>query len=150
MSLLLPEAGRPALSPGHSPPSGAPGYPTGVRTTHQPSATLAPPTFFPTQLLSTLEPSSSLLGTLGHPSLLQGEAVGTPSSPRGPEGPRLGTGLSCWHLGATYESGSRWSQPGCSPCFCQVGAKSPGFPGRVSRVCLSVAETLDCTCRMER
>ncbi|XP_055469888.1 von Willebrand factor C and EGF domain-containing protein isoform X1 [Psammomys obesus] len=127
MSLLLPEAGRLALSPGHSPPPGPPGYPTGVRTTRQPSTTLALPTFFPARLLSTPVPSSSLLGTLGPPSLLQGGAIGTPSSPRGPEGPRLGTGLSpCRHLGVTYESGSLWSQPGCSPCLCQDGEVTCG------------------------
>lgn len=136
MSLLLPEAGRPALSPGHSPPSGAPGYPTGVRTISQPSTTQALPTFFPTQSLSTPAPSSSPLGTLGRPSFLQGEAVGTPSLPRGPESPNLGAGpSSCWHLGATYESGSRWNQPGCSQCLCQVGVKSPGCPGGGSGVC---------------
>lgn len=150
MSLLLPEAGRPALSPGHSPPPGAPGYPTGVRTTHQPSTTLALPTFFPTQLLSTPGPSSSLLGTLGPPSLLQGEAVGTPSLPRGPEGTSLGTGLSsCRHQGATYESGSRWSQPGCSQCLCQVGVKSPGLPWW-SVWGLTVTATPACVSRMER
>ncbi|XP_031245550.1 von Willebrand factor C and EGF domain-containing protein isoform X3 [Mastomys coucha] len=127
MSLLLPEAGRPALSPGHSPPSGAPGYPTGVRTVSQPSTTQALPTFFPTQSLSTPAPSSSPLGTLGRPSFLQGEAVGTPSLPRGPESPNLGAGpSSCWHLGATYESGSRWNQPGCSQCLCQDGEVTCG------------------------
>ncbi|NP_082189.1 von Willebrand factor C and EGF domain-containing protein precursor [Mus musculus] len=126
MSLLLPEAGRPALSPGHSPPPGAPGYPTGVRTISQPSTTQVLPTFFPTQLISTPVPSSSPLGTLGPPSLLQG-AVGTPSSPRGPESPKLGAGSSsCWHLGATYESGSRWNQPGCSQCLCQDGEVTCG------------------------
>lgn len=136
MSLLLPEAGRPALSPGHSPPPGAPGYPTGVRTISQPSATQAPPTFFATQLTSTPLPSSSPLGTLGPPSLLHREVVGTPSSPRGPESPKLGAGpSSCWHLGATYESGSRWRQPGCSQCLCQVGMKSPSCPGGVSGLC---------------
>lgn len=127
MSLLLPEAGRPALSPGHSPPPGAPGYPTGVRTISQPSATQAPPTFFATQLTSTPLPSSSPLGTLGPPSLLHREVVGTPSSPRGPESPKLGAGpSSCWHLGATYESGSRWRQPGCSQCLCQDGEVTCG------------------------
>ncbi|XP_029328462.1 von Willebrand factor C and EGF domain-containing protein isoform X3 [Mus caroli] len=126
MSLLLPEAGRPALSPGHSPPPGAPGYPTGVRTISQPSTTQILPTFFPTQLISTPVPSSSPPGTLGPPSLLQG-AVGTPSSPRGPESPKLGAGpSSCWHLGATYESGSRWNQPGCSQCLCQDGEVTCG------------------------
>lgn len=127
MSLLLPEAGRPALSPGHSPPPGAPGYPTGVRTISQPSATQAPPTFFATQLTSTPLPSSSPLGTLGPPSLLHREVVGTPSSPRGPESPKLGAGpSSCRHLGATYESGSRWRQPGCSQCLCQDGEVTCG------------------------
>ncbi|XP_008820680.1 von Willebrand factor C and EGF domain-containing protein isoform X1 [Nannospalax galili] len=122
MPLLFPEAGRPALSPGHSPPPGAPGPLTGVRTTRLPSATLALPTSFPTQMLSTPVPSFSFLGTLRHPSLLKGEAVGTPSPPKGPEGPGLATEpSSCWHLGATHESGSRWSQPGCSQCLCQDG-----------------------------
>lgn len=134
MSLLLPEAGRPALSPGHSPPPGAPGYPTGVRIISQPSTTQALPTFVPTQLISTPVPSSSPLGTLGPPSLLQGEAVGTPFSPRGPESPKLRAG-SCWYLGTTYESGSHWNQPGCSQCLCQVGVKSPGCPRVLSGVC---------------
>lgn len=130
MSLLRPEAGRPALSPG------APGYPSGVRTTYQSSTTLGLPTFFPTQLLSTPGPSSSLLGTLRPPLLLQGEAVGTPSSPRVPEGAKIGTGLSsCRYQGATYQSGSRWNQPECSQCLCQVSVTSPGRPGGVSGVC---------------
>ncbi|XP_012518162.1 PREDICTED: von Willebrand factor C and EGF domain-containing protein isoform X3 [Propithecus coquereli] len=127
MLLLLPEAGRPALSPGHSPPSGAPGPPAGVRTTRLPSPTPPLPTSSPsapTRLLSTPMatpvPTASLLGTLRPPSLLQGEVVGTPSSPRGPEAPRLATWPSpCQHLGATYESGSHWTEPGCSQCWCE-------------------------------
>ncbi|XP_047373054.1 von Willebrand factor C and EGF domain-containing protein isoform X4 [Sciurus carolinensis] len=129
MSLLLPESGRPALSPGHSPPPGAPGPPAGARTTRLPPPTPAPPTLSPsapTWLLSTLMatpvPSASLLGTPRPPSFLQGEAVGTPSSPRGPESPRLATGPSpCWHLGAMYESGSHWTEPRCSQCWCEDG-----------------------------
>ncbi|XP_053417477.1 von Willebrand factor C and EGF domain-containing protein isoform X3 [Nycticebus coucang] len=129
MLLLLPEAGRPALSPGHSPPSGAPGPPIEVKTTHLPSPT--PPLHtsshsVPTRVLSTpmatLVPTASLLRTLRPPSLLQGEGLGTPSSPRGPEVPRLATRPSpCWHLGAIYESGSRWTEPGCSQCWCEDG-----------------------------
>ncbi|XP_063464567.1 von Willebrand factor C and EGF domain-containing protein isoform X8 [Pan paniscus] len=129
MLLLLPEAGRPALSPGHSPPSGAPGPPAGVRTTRLPSPTPRLPTSSPSApvwLLSTLMatpvPTASLLGNLRPPSLLQGEVMGTPSSPRGPESPRLAAGPSpCWHLGAMHESRSRWTEPGCSQCWCEDG-----------------------------
>ncbi|XP_014440127.1 von Willebrand factor C and EGF domain-containing protein isoform X2 [Tupaia chinensis] len=127
MLLLLPEAGRPALSPGHSPPPGAPGPPAGVRLTHLPPPTPALLTASPSapmRLLSTLMatpvPTASLPGTPRPPSLFQGEAVGTPSSPRGPE--VLATGPSpCWHLGAMYESGGRWTEPGCSQCWCKDG-----------------------------
>lgn len=141
MLLLLPEAGRPALSPGHSPPSGAPGPPTGVRTTRLPSPTPALPTSSAsalTQLLSapmaTPVPSPSPLGTLRPPSRIQEKVVVTPSLPRGPEATQLAPGPSaCWHLGAMHESGSRWTEPGCSQCWCEVGVRGPpGFPGLVS------------------
>ncbi|XP_077818772.1 von Willebrand factor C and EGF domain-containing protein isoform X16 [Macaca mulatta] len=129
MLLLLPEAGRPALSPGHSPPSGAPGPPAGVRTARLPSPTPPLPTSSPSApvwLLSTLMatpvPTASLLGNLRPPSLLHGEVMGTPSSPRGPQAPWLAAGPSpCWHLGAMLESGSRWTEPGCSQCWCKDG-----------------------------
>ncbi|XP_040140183.1 von Willebrand factor C and EGF domain-containing protein isoform X3 [Ictidomys tridecemlineatus] len=129
MPLLLPELGRPALSPGHSPPPGAPGPPAGTRTTHLPSPTSPPPSFFPsapTRLLSTLMatpgPSAALLRTPRPPSFLQGEVVGTPSSPRGPGSPRLAARPSpCWHLGAVHESGSHWTEPRCSQCWCEDG-----------------------------
>ncbi|XP_061059424.1 von Willebrand factor C and EGF domain-containing protein isoform X3 [Eubalaena glacialis] len=129
MLLLLPEAGRPALSPGHSPPSGAPGPPTGVRTTRLPPPTPALPTASAsalTQLLSTPMatpvPSPSLLGTLRPPSQIQEKVVVTPSLPRGPEATQLAPGPSaCWHLGAMHESGSRWTEPGCSQCWCEDG-----------------------------
>nr|XP_033716671.1 von Willebrand factor C and EGF domain-containing protein isoform X3 [Tursiops truncatus] len=129
MLLLLPEAGRPALSPGHSPPSGAPGPPTGVRTTRLPSPTPALPTSSAsalTQLLSapmaTPVPSPSPLGTLRPPSRIQEKVVVTPSLPRGPEATQLAPGPSaCWHLGAMHESGSRWTEPGCSQCWCEDG-----------------------------
>lgn len=132
--LLLPEAGRPALYAGHSPPSGAPGPPTGVRAASQPSPTRAPPTSFPAapkQLPPTLMaapvPSASLLGTLGPPSQLQEV---TPALPRGPAATRLAPGPSaCWHLGAMYESGSRWKEPECSQCWCKVGGGPRGCPG---------------------
>lgn len=131
MLLLLPEAGRPALSPGHSPPSGAPGPPAGVRTTSLASPTPAPHTWPPATLVATPVPSASLLGTLGPPSQLQEV---TPYLPRGPEATWLAPGSSaCWHLGATYESGSRWTEAGCSQCRCQVGGRDPGgCPGPVS------------------
>ncbi|XP_036916409.1 von Willebrand factor C and EGF domain-containing protein isoform X2 [Sturnira hondurensis] len=129
MLLLLPEAGRPALSPGHSPPSGAPGPPAGVRTTCLPSPTPALPTASPSAptrlmstLMATLVPSVHLLGTLGPPSQLQDKVVVTPSLPRGPTAPQPAPGPSaCWHLGATYESGSHWTEPGCSQCWCEDG-----------------------------
>uniref|UniRef100_A0A8C9JUQ6 von Willebrand factor C and EGF domains n=1 Tax=Panthera tigris altaica TaxID=74533 RepID=A0A8C9JUQ6_PANTA len=122
MLLLLPEAGRPALSPGHSPPSGAPGPPAGVRTTSLLSPTPAPHTWPPATLVATPVPSASLLGTLGPPSQLQEV---TPYLPRGPEATWLAPGSSaCWHLGATYESGSRWTEAGCSQCRCQNGEVS--------------------------
>lgn len=138
MLLRLPEAGRPALSPGHSPPSGAPGLPTGVRTTSLPSPTPVPATSLPsapTRLLATLVatpvPSASLLGTLGPPTQLQEV---TPSLPRGPVATQMAPGSpACWHRGAMYESGSRWTEPGCSQCWCQVGGRDPGgCPGLVS------------------
>uniref|UniRef100_A0A452G3Y4 von Willebrand factor C and EGF domain-containing protein n=1 Tax=Capra hircus TaxID=9925 RepID=A0A452G3Y4_CAPHI len=129
MLLLLPEAGRPALSPGHSPPSGAPGPPTGVRSTRPPPPSPALSTFSPsapTPLLSTPVatpvPHPSLLGTLRPPAQLQEKTAVTPPLPRGPETTRLAPGPSaCWHLGATYESGSRWTEPGCSQCWCEDG-----------------------------
>lgn len=132
MLLLLPEAGRPAFSPGHSPPSGAPGPPAGVRTTCLPSPTSALPTAPPpalTRLLSTPVampvPSVPLLGTLRPPSQLQEKAV-TPSLPRGPTAPQPTPGPSaCWHLGTMYESGRRWTEPGCSQCWCEVGVRGP-------------------------
>nr|XP_058161346.1 von Willebrand factor C and EGF domain-containing protein isoform X2 [Dasypus novemcinctus] len=121
MLLLLPEAGRLALSPGQSPPSGAPGPPTAVRSTRLPSPSRAPPTSSPsapTRLPSTLM-ATPVLGSLWPPSFLQGEVVVTPSSP---EATQLAPGPSpCWHRGATYESGSRWTEPGCSQCWCEEG-----------------------------
>lgn len=130
MLLLLPEAGRPALSPGHSPPSGAPGPPAGVRTTCLPSPTPALPTASPsapTRWPSTPVPSVPLLGTLRPPSQLQDKAVVTPSLPRGPTAPQPAPGPSaCRHLGATYESGSQWTEPGCSQCWCEVGVRGLG------------------------
>ncbi|XP_037694180.1 von Willebrand factor C and EGF domain-containing protein isoform X1 [Choloepus didactylus] len=129
MLLLLPEVGRPALSPGHSPPSRAPGPPTGVKSTRLPSPTRAlpasspsAPTRLPATPVAPPMPSASLLGSLWPPSFLQGEAVVTPSSPREPEATRLAPGLShCWYQGATHESGSRWTEPGCSQCWCEDG-----------------------------
>ncbi|XP_073902764.1 von Willebrand factor C and EGF domain-containing protein isoform X2 [Castor canadensis] len=115
MPLLLPEAGQPALSPGHSPPPEASGPPSRVRTTH------LPPTSFPTQRLSTPVPTVSLLGTLKLPSLLQGELLGTPKGPRPATGPD-----PCWHLGALYASGSHWPQPDCSQCWCEDGVVTCG------------------------
>ncbi|XP_007943208.2 von Willebrand factor C and EGF domain-containing protein [Orycteropus afer afer] len=134
MLLLLPEAGQPALSPGHSPPPGAPGPPTGVRTTCLPPPTPALPTSSspaPTPLLSTtmatLVPSASLLGSPRSPSL-QREAVVTPSLPQGPEaGMRLLPGPSpCWYQGAMHESASRWIEPGCTQCWCEDGEVTCG------------------------
>ncbi|XP_002721101.3 von Willebrand factor C and EGF domain-containing protein [Oryctolagus cuniculus] len=134
MLLLLPEAGWPALPPGHSPPPGAPGFPAGGKTTHPPSPTPALPSFSPSappRLLptptATPVPTTSLLGTIRPPSFLQGEAMGTPSSPRGPEAPPLATRPPpCWHLGAVYESGSHWTEAGCSQCWCQDGKVTCG------------------------
>uniref|UniRef100_A0A2K5R3U1 von Willebrand factor C and EGF domains n=1 Tax=Cebus imitator TaxID=2715852 RepID=A0A2K5R3U1_CEBIM len=136
MLLLLPEAARPALSPEHIPSSGAPGPPAGVRTTRLPSHTPPLPTFSPSAplwLLSTLMatpvPTAALLGNLRPPSLFQEEVMGTSSSPRGPEAPRLAAGPSpCWHLEATHESGSHWTEPGCSQCWCEVGTREAVRP----------------------
>ncbi|KAM5225687.1 von Willebrand factor C and EGF domain-containing protein isoform 3-T3 [Hipposideros larvatus] len=131
MLLLLPEAGRSAFSPGHSPPSGAPGPPARVRTTRLPLPTPALPTPSPSapmRLLSTPMamatpvPSAPLLGTLRPPSQFLEKAVVTPSLPRGPTAPWPAPGPSaCWHLGAVYELGSRWTEPGCSQCWCEDG-----------------------------
>ncbi|XP_054998967.1 von Willebrand factor C and EGF domain-containing protein [Sorex araneus] len=120
---LLPEAGRPPLSPGHSPPSGAPGPPAGVGTTRLPSPTPAPAASLPPapgQLPST--PTASPLGTLPPPSVLSEKAVSAPSLPGGPAATPLAPMPSaCWHLGAEYASGSRWTQPGCWQCCCEDG-----------------------------
>ncbi|CAK6449582.1 unnamed protein product [Pipistrellus nathusii] len=129
MLLLLPEAGRPALSLGRPPPSGAPGAPAGVRTTCLPSHPSAPPAASPSALarllatpMATPVPSVPLLGTL-RPSSQPHERAGvTPSPPRGPTAPQPTPGPSaCWHLGATYESGSHWTAPRCSQCWCEDG-----------------------------
>lgn len=131
--LLLPEAGRPAFSPGHSPPSGAPGSPARVRTTRRPSPTAtlltsspsAPVRLLPT-LTATPVPRAPLLGTVKPSSTLQEKAVVTPSLPTDPTVPQPAPGPSaCWHLGAMYELGSRWTEPGCSQCWCEVRVRSP-------------------------
>ncbi|XP_015989671.2 von Willebrand factor C and EGF domain-containing protein isoform X8 [Rousettus aegyptiacus] len=127
--LLLPEAGRPAFSPGHSPPSGAPGSPARVRTTRRPSPTAALLTSSPSapvRLLPTLTatpvPRAPLLGTTKPSSTLQEKAAVTPSLPADPTVPQPAPGPSaCWHLGAMYELGSRWTEPGCSQCWCEDG-----------------------------
>uniref|UniRef100_A0A8C5KBU5 von Willebrand factor C and EGF domain-containing protein n=1 Tax=Jaculus jaculus TaxID=51337 RepID=A0A8C5KBU5_JACJA len=135
MPLLLPEAGPPALSPGHSPPPGDPGHPDGASTTRLPPPALTRATSFPMHLLSTPVPSASLPGTPRPPSLLQGEAVRSPNSPKGPDGPRLTAGSShCRHLGTIYESGSHWTQPGCSQCVCEDGKVTCG-PVRCAAAC---------------
>ncbi|XP_049636818.1 von Willebrand factor C and EGF domain-containing protein [Suncus etruscus] len=114
--LVLLETGRPPHSPGHSPPSGAPGLPAGVRTTHLPSPTHAPPA----SLLST--PVASPSGTRMPASHLSEKALHPPSLPGGPAATSLAPAPSvCWHLGTMYESGSRWTQPGCSQCCCEDG-----------------------------
>ncbi|KAM8818905.1 von Willebrand factor C and EGF domain-containing protein isoform 2-T2 [Rhynchonycteris naso] len=123
MLLLLPEAGLPALSPGHSLPSGTP------RTTCLPSPAPALPAAAPSapmRLLSapvvTPVPSVPSLRTLRPPSQLQEKVVVTPSLPRGPTTPQSAAGPSvCWHLGTMYESGSHWTEPGCSQCWCKDG-----------------------------
>ncbi|XP_059566478.1 von Willebrand factor C and EGF domain-containing protein isoform X1 [Myotis daubentonii] len=125
--LLLPEAGRPALSPGHPPP-GAPGPPVGVRTTCPPAHTSSLPAASPSVLprlpstpMATPVPSVSLLGTL-RPSTQPQEKGVTPSLPRSPTAPQPTPGPSaCWHLGAMHESGSHWTEPGCSQCWCEDG-----------------------------
>ncbi|XP_075403672.1 von Willebrand factor C and EGF domain-containing protein [Tenrec ecaudatus] len=130
MLLLLPDTGQRALSPGHSPPPGAPGSPAGVRTTCLPPSTpglLTASTPTPAQLLSTPMatpvPSASLLGSLRPPSLLQGEVGVTPFLPRGPEtGDKLAPGPApCQHQGALHKAGSRWTEPGCTQCLCKDG-----------------------------
>ncbi|KAM5247278.1 von Willebrand factor C and EGF domain-containing protein [Ctenodactylus gundi] len=134
MPLLLPEAGQPALSLGHDPLPGAPGPPAGLRTSRPPAPTLVLHTsspLAPVWLLSTPMdtpgPVTSLLGTPRPPALLHGEMVGTPSSPRVPEAPRLAPVPSpCWDLGARRESGSRWAAPGCSQCWCEDGEVTCG------------------------
>ncbi|XP_036151747.1 von Willebrand factor C and EGF domain-containing protein isoform X7 [Myotis myotis] len=125
--LLLPEAGRPALSPGHPPP-GAPGPPAGVRTTCPPAHTSSLPAASPSVLarllstpMATPVPSVPLLGTL-RPSTQPQEKGVTPSLPRSPTAPQPTLGPSaCWHLGAMHESGSHWTEPGCSQCWCEDG-----------------------------
>ncbi|XP_006899950.1 PREDICTED: von Willebrand factor C and EGF domain-containing protein [Elephantulus edwardii] len=135
MLLLLPEAGQSALSPGHSPPPGAPGPPTGVRTTCHPPLTPAVPTAFPSApsrllstLMATLVPTSSFLGSPRPPSsVLQKELV-TPPPPQGPEpGGRLTLGPApCQHRGAVFKSGSHWTEPECAQCWCEDGEVSCG------------------------
>ncbi|KAG8505696.1 von Willebrand factor C and EGF domain-containing protein, partial [Galemys pyrenaicus] len=109
--LLLPEVGGPALSPGHSATSGAPGPPTRERTTHLPPPSPAPPTSTaaaPALLRPTPTSSASL--------------VGTPPWPRGPTTtPPALAPSACWHLGAVHEAGGRWMEPGCAQCRCEDG-----------------------------
>ncbi|XP_004874412.1 von Willebrand factor C and EGF domain-containing protein isoform X3 [Heterocephalus glaber] len=122
MALLLPEAGRPGLSPGHSPPPGAPGPLAVVRATRPPA-----PAWLPSTPMATPVPAATLLGTLGPPFLLHGGALATPSSPPGPKDRSLPPGPSpCWHLGVTYASGSRWAKPGCRQCWCEDGEVTCG------------------------
>ncbi|KAB0390283.1 hypothetical protein E2I00_001144, partial [Balaenoptera physalus] len=142
MLLLLPEAGRPALSPGHSPPSGAPGPPTGVRTTRLPSPTPALPTASASALMQLLStpvatpvPSPSLLGTLRPPSQIQEkvvdgevtcekvtcEAACSHPVPSGDGGCcPLCTG--CFHSGVIRAEGDVFSPPNqnCTVCVCLV------------------------------
>lgn len=132
--LLLPEAGRPALSPGHPPP-GAPGPPAGGRTTCLPAHTSLLPAASPSVLarlpstpMATPVPSVPLLGTL-RPSTQPQEKEVTPSLPRSPTAPQPTPGPSaCWHLGAMHESGSHWTEPGCSQCWCEVGESPQAAP----------------------
>ncbi|XP_004384005.1 von Willebrand factor C and EGF domain-containing protein [Trichechus manatus latirostris] len=126
MLLLLPEAGRPALSPGHSPPPGAPGPPTGVRTTCLPPPTPALPTSSPPVPMWPL--STTMATPMPSASLLQGEGVVTPSPPQGSEADtQLAVEPSpCWHQGGMHEPGSRWTQPGCTQCSCEDGEVTCG------------------------
>ncbi|XP_014400025.1 PREDICTED: von Willebrand factor C and EGF domain-containing protein [Myotis brandtii] len=125
--LLLPEASRPALSPGHPPP-GAPGPPAGVRTTCPPAHTSALPAASPSVLarlpstpMATPVPSIPLFRTLRPSSQPQEKGV-IPSLPRSPTAPQPTQGPSaCWHLGAMHDSGSHWTEPGCSQCWCEDG-----------------------------
>ncbi|XP_010631443.1 von Willebrand factor C and EGF domain-containing protein [Fukomys damarensis] len=121
MVLLLLEPGRPGLSPAHSPPPAPPHPLDTVRTTHPPA-----PVWHPSTPVATPVPVVTQLGTLGPPSLLQGEALGTPSSSHGPEDLSPPPGRSpCRHLGAVHASGSRWAKPGCRQCWCEVGVLVP-------------------------
>ncbi|XP_023562835.1 von Willebrand factor C and EGF domain-containing protein isoform X2 [Octodon degus] len=141
MALLLPHIGQPGLSPGHSPSPGAPGPFAGLGTTHPlgPFWLLSTPTAAPV-------PGASLLGTLGSPSLLQGEALATPSSPHDLEDQSLAPGLSpCWHLGAVHASGSRWAVPGCMQCWCEDGEVTCAKV-RCEAVCSHPAPALDGGC----
>ncbi|KAM6160055.1 von Willebrand factor C and EGF domain-containing protein [Erethizon dorsatum] len=110
MALLLP-------SPGHSPGPGVPGPVARVWPTRPPDRAWL--SYTP---MATPVPGASLLGTLGPRSLLQGAALGTPSSPHDREDQSPAPGPSpCWHLGAMYASGSRWAVPGCTQCWCEDG-----------------------------
>ncbi|XP_056657618.1 von Willebrand factor C and EGF domain-containing protein isoform X2 [Monodelphis domestica] len=138
MLLLFPESGPPALPPGHGPPSRAPGPHPVTKTTPLVPLTSALPTSStsawsptPSATVATPSPSSSSLGRMVKPSilagllppsLLHGEAVRTPSPPRGPSTSQpLPAPSPCWHQGGTHEHGSRWTEPGCLNCGCQDG-----------------------------
>ncbi|XP_074087458.1 von Willebrand factor C and EGF domain-containing protein isoform X1 [Macrotis lagotis] len=136
MLLLFPEPGLPALPPGHKPPSRSPGLPPVTQTTLLTTSVMlissisarSPITPAPT---TTPSPSSSsqgrmvkpsLLAGLLPPSLLYGEAVRTPSPPRGPSTPQPSPAPSpCWHQGITHEHGSHWTESVCLHCGCQEG-----------------------------
>lgn len=113
---LLPEAGRHPLSPGRSPEP-----PAGARATRLPPPSTSPA---PT-------PTASLPGTLTPP--FDGErTVVAPSLPGGPSTPAPAT---CWHGGAEFGSGSRWTLPGC--CEVSVGAEAARLASRP--VCIRVS-----------
>ncbi|XP_015425293.1 PREDICTED: LOW QUALITY PROTEIN: von Willebrand factor C and EGF domain-containing protein [Myotis davidii] len=118
----------PAAAAGPFFPPGAPGPPAGGRTTCPPAHTSSLPAASPSVLarlpstpMATPVPSVPLLGTFRPSTQPQEEGV-TPSLPRSPTAPQPIPGPSaCWHLGAMHESGSHWTEPGCSQCWCEDG-----------------------------
>lgn len=103
-----------------------PGYPKSILA---PSPILQSLQHPPTLLLLPPGSGGPLLVPRGSPSPhFPAAAPGTqippssPSTPRavGPPGTATPSSPHCWHRGAPRETGTRWTEPGCRSCTCQV------------------------------